>query len=71
MLEISINKLNNTITDLMAKRRSRGGRRDARAVSRRERKAGLYMKPGDPEFKDLAAQLRVQGLRLRDVPGDG
>lgn len=56
------------------KRKSKGGshgRKQERAVSRRERKAGTYIKAGDPEFKDLSAQLGVQGLILKDVPGDG
>lgn len=56
------------------KKRSKGdshARKQERAVSRRERKAGTYIKPGDPEFKDLSTQLGVQGLTLKDVPGDG
>lgn len=57
----------------MPKRKKSGAkaRKEERAVSRRERKAGTYIKPGDPEFRDLSTQLRVQGLALKDVPGDG
>ncbi len=53
---------------------SRGGRKGgsgSRAVSRRERKAGNYIKPGDREFKDLSSQLGDKGLTLKDVLGDG
>lgn len=60
-------------------RRKRGGGgarrgkqgRESRAAARRERKAGLYLSPGDPDFKSLSDQLKVQGLTLRDVCGDG
>jgi uncharacterized Zn-binding protein involved in type VI secretion len=58
----------------MPKSRRRGGshaRKQDRAASRRERKAGAYIKRGDPEFRDLSAQLAVQDLALKDVPGDG
>lgn len=57
----------------MPKRSGKGreGRQEARALARRERKAGLYLSPGDPDFKSLTEQLRVQGLALKDVPGDG
>ena len=59
----------------MPKRKTRKGgshaRREERAVSRRERRTGRYIKPGDPEFRDLSTQLQVQGLALKDVPGDG
>lgn len=49
----------------------RESRREAKALARRERKAGLYLSPGDPDFRSLSEQLRVQGLVLRDVLGDG
>ncbi len=58
----------------MPKRKSQGKKqaeRHAKAVARRERRAGLYCKPGDPDFKSLSEQLRVQGLALKDVLGDG
>ena len=45
--------------------------RITRAALRRERKAGAYLNPGDPDFKSFANQLAVQGLALKDVPGDG
>lgn len=45
--------------------------RHAKALARRERKAGLYCKPGDPDFKSLSEQLQAQGLMLKDVLGDG
>ena len=52
-------------------KRKHQGRGHSKAVARRERKAGLYCKPGDPDFKSLSEQLRVQGLALKDVLGDG
>lgn len=52
-------------------RRGSEGKREAKALARRERKRGLYLSPGDPDFKSLSEQLREQGLALRDVPGDG
>ena len=60
----------------MPKRKSQGRKqaqveRHAKATARRERKAGLYCKPGDADFKNLSEQLRVQGLALKDVLGDG
>ncbi|XP_064385144.1 OTU domain-containing protein 3-like isoform X3 [Halichondria panicea] len=45
--------------------------RAVRAAYRQERKAGAYLCPGDPDFKSFSNQLAVQGLTLRDVPGDG
>ncbi len=45
--------------------------RAVRAAYRRERRSGSYLSPGDPDFKSFSNQLAVQGLRLRDVPGDG
>lgn len=45
--------------------------RAAKAAARRERKSGLYLSPGDADFKKLSDQLKLQGLALRDVPGDG
>ena len=45
--------------------------RNIRAALRRERKAGAYLNPGDPDFKSFSNQLAVQGLALKDVPGDG
>lgn len=45
--------------------------RAVRAAYRRERKAGTYLTPGDPDFKSFSNQLAIQGLKLRDVPGDG
>ena len=56
------------------KRESGGAKKKERVVRealRRERKAGAYLSPGDPDFRSFANQLAVQGLRLRDVPGDG
>ena len=50
-------------------RQQAGGK--GRSQARRERQAGLYLSPGDPDFKSLSDQLRVQGLALKDVPGDG
>lgn len=47
------------------------GKKREREISRRERRAGIYIKRGDPDFKSLSAQLQVQGLVLKDVPGDG
>lgn len=47
------------------------GKKREREISRRERRAGMYMKRGDPDFKGLSAQLQAQGLVLKDVPGDG
>ena len=57
-----------------SKRKNQGRKqaeRHAKAIARRERKAGSYCKPGDPDFKSLSEQLRVQGLALKDVLGDG
>lgn len=53
--------------------RSRGKQREriTRTALRRERKSGAYLNPGDPDFKSFANQLAVQGLALKDVPGDG
>ena len=51
-----------------------GVKKKERAVKqalRRERKAGAYLSPGDPDFRSFANQLTVQGLRLHDVPADG
>ena len=45
--------------------------RHVKALARRERKTGLYCKPGDPDFKSLSEQLQAQGLALKDVLGDG
>ena len=45
--------------------------RAAKIAAKRERKAGQYLGRGDPDYKSLSAQLRVQGLALKDVPGDG
>ena len=50
-----------------AKRKERA----VRAAHRKERKSGAYLSPGDPDFKSFSNQLAVQGLKLRDVPGDG
>ena len=49
-------------------------KRKERAVKlayRQERKAGAYLCPGNPDFKSFSNQLAVQGLTLKDVPGDG
>jgi OTU domain-containing protein 3 len=54
--------------------RGKGGKqqeRITRATLRRERKSGAYLNPGDPDFRSFANQLAVQGLALKDVPGDG
>ena len=45
--------------------------RAVRAAIRRERKAGAYLSPGDPDFKSFSNQLAIQGLKLKDVSGDG
>ena len=45
--------------------------RAARRAFRRERAAGAYLIPGDPDFRSFSNQLAVQGLRLEDVPADG
>ena len=45
--------------------------RAVRQALRRERKAGSYLSPGDADFKSFSNQLHTQGLRLRDVLGDG
>ena len=45
--------------------------RSVRQALRRERKAGAYLSPGDPDFRSFSNQLEAQGLRLQDVPGDG
>ena len=62
----------------MPKRKAKHGGRGRKhaeladkALARRERRAGLYVSPGDPDFKSLSEQLEVHGLALRDVPGDG
>ncbi|MCG8620540.1 MAG: hypothetical protein MJE68_00895 [Proteobacteria bacterium] len=52
-------------------RGSKQQERLTRAALRRERKSGAYLNPGDPDFKSFANQLAVQGLALKDVPGDG
>ena len=52
-------------------RSSKQQERLTRAALRRERKTGTYLNPGDPDFKSFANQLAVQGLALKDVPGDG
>ena len=41
--------------------------RATRRTLRRERR----YKEGDPEFKSLDSQLAAQGLKLKDVTGDG
>lgn len=45
--------------------------RAARQAQRRERAEGAYLRPSDPDFRSFSHQLAAQGLRLRDVPGDG
>lgn len=67
----------------MPRGRQRKGRRGREAVGekekeravrqalRRERKAGAYLQPSDPDFRSFSNQLAAQGLRLQDVPGDG
>ena len=60
----------------MPKNRSHGRKgkqkeRIVRAAKRRERQSGTYLNPGDPDFKSFANQLALQGLELKDVPGDG
>ena len=52
-------------------RSSKQQERITRAALRREGKSGAYLNPGDPDFKSFANQLAVQGLTLKDVPGDG
>ena len=52
-------------------RNSKQKERITRDALRRERKSGAYLNPGDPDFKSFANQLAVQGLALKDVPGDG
>ena len=50
------------------------GKKKERAVRqalRRERAGGAYLKPSDPDFRSFSNQLAAQGLRLKDVPGDG
>ena len=54
-----------------ADRRSKQEERRIRATLKRERKAGAYLNPGDPDFKSFANQLSIQGLTLKDVSGDG
>ena len=49
----------------------KGRERAVRQALRRERKAGAYLKSGDPDFRSFSNQLAAQGLRLQDVPGDG
>ena len=45
--------------------------RVVRQALRRERKAGAYLKPSDPDFRSFSNQLAAQSLRLQDVPADG
>ena len=45
--------------------------RAVRRALRRERAGGAYLKPSDPDFRSFSNQLAAQGLRLKDVPGDG
>ena len=56
------------------KKRSDNGKRDKkkeRAVRQALKRDRRYLKEGDPEFKSLTDQLAIQGLQLKDVPGDG
>ena len=56
------------------KEAAKGEKKKERAVRqalRRERAAGAYLKPSDPDFRSFSSQLAAQGLQLRDVPGDG
>lgn len=56
------------------KKRSDNGKREKkkeRAVRQALKRDRRYLKEGDPEFKSLTDQLAIQGLRLKDVPGDG
>ncbi|XP_019859971.1 PREDICTED: OTU domain-containing protein 3-like isoform X2 [Amphimedon queenslandica] len=46
-------------------------RKGAHGRQRRRRSERQAIKEGDPEYKSLTEQLRVQGLKLKDVPGDG
>ena len=55
----------------MPKKRKTDAKREARAQAKRERRSGLYLSRGDPDFKALSEQLRVEGLALKDVAGDG
>lgn len=50
-----------------------GGRRGGEEYpsSRRRQKKREAITKGDPEYKNLTEQLRGQGLKLKDVPGDG
>lgn len=52
---------------------SHGGGKKARdrAAARRERRQGHYLSPGDEDYRQLAQQLRKEGLCIKDVPGDG
>lgn len=45
--------------------------RAVRQAMRKERKAGAYLIPGDPDFRSFANQLQTQGMQLQDVPADG
>ena len=52
-------------------KRSKQEERRIREALKKERKAGSYLHPGDPDFKSFATQLSIQGLALKDVAGDG
>ena len=54
-----------------ADRRNKQEERSIRSALKKERKAGAYLNPGDPDFKSFATQLSIQGLALKDVAGDG
>ena len=49
----------------------KGDKKRERATKQALRKERQYLKEGDPEFKSLSNQLATQGLRMKDVPGDG
>ena len=56
------------------KKRNDDGKKDKkkeRAVRQALKRERRYLKEGDPEFRRLTDQLATQGLRLKDVPGDG
>lgn len=73
---MSVKNRNVCVQEVMPKGRNQARHhkqqeRSVKTALKRERKAGAYLNPGDPDFKSFANQLAVQGLALKDVLGDG
>lgn len=56
------------------KKGGKGGQREDKKHERAVRRAmrrGKRLNESDPEFQSLSIQLAGQGLKMKDVPGDG